>query len=122
MKNYNSFINESITTPKSINVEDLGYRMTKDAKKLWINTLNDFFLNKVIKFRGSKWSDKGHTWMDFVITVKNIDYGGQKPFDSELKIQDIDNEYYTLLGSMPVKIYNSMEDYEADVASEKYNI
>ena len=122
MKNYNSFINESTTIPKTINVEDLGYSMTKDAKRLWVDALDDLFLNKVIKFRGTKWSEKGHTWKDFVITVKDIDCKGKKPFDSELTIKDTDDNFYTLLGNMPVKIYDNMSDYEADSASQKYNI
>jgi hypothetical protein len=72
MINFNSFINENSTHPFDVNIDSIRDKIVKDAEKIWVDKLNELFLNKLIKFRGSKWSEKTHTWKDFVIVVKKI--------------------------------------------------
>lgn len=121
MKNYNSFINEQTNYPKTIELNNIADKMRDEAKKKWFDEIESLFLNKVIKFKGSKWSNKGHRWEYFVITVKKIQKQSSV-FDTELTIIDTNNEYYTVLGGNSIKVYNNMLEYEAELNSEKYNL
>lgn len=113
---------ENSTYPHDVDVENLANEMKQDAKKVWFNKLNDLFLNKFIKFRGSKWSEKNHNWKDFVIKVKKIDSDKSTIYGSEFTVIDANNEYYTILATMPIRVYNNIIEYEADISSIKYNL
>jgi len=108
--------------PAEINLENLVNSELETARISWSNKINKLFLNKVIKFRGNKWNTK-HSWENYVVTVKRVlsDNSGV-PFNSEISIEDINNNIYTILGSMNIKIYKDMDEYEIDQNSKKYNL
>jgi len=121
--NFTELLKEDSSYPESIDVSKISREMTKYARKIWINKINDLFLNKFVYFKGDKWSDKGHSWNYFFIQVKNITIpAGLGLFTDEFNFEDIDDEFYTVLSGEIIKIYNSKEDYITDTDTKKYNI
>ena len=110
---------ENSTYPHDVDVENLAKKMKKDAKKIWSDKLNDLFLNKFIKFKGSKWSGQSHNWKIFIIKVKKIRVIN---IGSEFTVIDANNEHYTILATKPIRVYNSITEYEAEIHSNKYNM
>jgi hypothetical protein len=122
MKKYNSFKNESNNSPYNVDIDELATKMKEDAKKLWFKKLDSILLNKAIKFRGTKWSQPHVSWQDYVVTVKKIDKNHSSLYGSEFTIIDTNNTYYTVLATIPIRIYDNINDYNADIKSKKYNL